>query len=62
MENQCLFQTAKDFKNVYKEKQKLMLGTHLLCLIFYRLCYAAVLKILIYYAQYYAHAKVLLKI
>ena len=26
-------------------------------LIFYLLCYAAVLKIFIYYAQYYAHVK-----
>ena len=26
-------------------------------LIFYLLCYAAVLKILTYYAQYYAHVK-----
>ena len=26
-------------------------------LIFYQLCYAAVLKILTYYAQYYAHVK-----
>ena len=31
-------------------------GTSLLCL-FYLLCYAAVLKILTYYAQYYAHVK-----
>ena len=31
-----------------------MLGIGLLCLFFYLLCYAAVLKILTYYAQYYA--------
>ena len=30
------------------------IGTGLLCLFFYTLCYAAVLKILTYYAQYYA--------
>ena len=29
------------------------LGTGLLCLFFHLLCYAAVLKILTYYAQYY---------
>ena len=28
-----------------------------LCLFFYLLCYAAVLKFLTYYAQYYAHVK-----
>ena len=32
-----------------------MVGTSLLCLFFHLLCYAAVLKILTYYAQYYAH-------
>ena len=50
------------------------IGTGLLCLlnflpiirdrpimlIFYLLCYAAVLKILTYYAQYYAHVKTVL--
>ena len=35
----------------------LLIGTGLLCLFFYLLCYAAVLKILTYYAQYYAHVK-----
>ena len=35
----------------------LYLGTGLLCLFFYLLCYAAVLKFLTYYAQYYAHVK-----
>ena len=30
------------------------LGTGLLCLFFHLLCYAAVLKILSYYVQYYA--------
>ena len=33
------------------------LWTGLLCLFFHLLCYAAVLKILTYYAQYYAHVK-----
>ena len=33
----------------------LRLGTSLLCLFFHLLCYAAVLKFLTYYAQYYAH-------
>ena len=32
-------------------------GTSLLCLFFYLLSNAAVLKILTYYAQYYAHVK-----
>ena len=32
-------------------------GTGLLCLFFYLLCYAAVLTFLIYCAQYYAHVK-----
>ena len=37
---------------------KWSVGTSLLCLFFYLLCYAAVLKILTYYAQYYyAHVK-----
>ena len=30
-------------------------GTGLLCLFFHLLCYAAVLKTLTYYAQFYAH-------
>ena len=34
-----------------------LLGTGLLCLFFYLLCYAAVLKFFTYYAQYYAHVK-----
>ena len=34
---------------------ELMVGTGLLCLFFHLLCYAAVLKNLTYYAQYYAH-------
>ena len=33
------------------------LGTSLLCLYFYLLCYAAVLINFTYYAQYYAHVK-----
>ena len=33
------------------------IGTGLLYLFFYLLCYAAVLKFLTYYAQYYAHVK-----
>ena len=37
----------------------LLLGTSLLCLFFHLLCYAAVLKILTYYAQYYAHVKMI---
>ena len=36
------------------------LGTGLLCLFFYLLCYAAVLKILTYYAQYYAQEELCL--
>ena len=32
-----------------------VLGTSLMCLFFYLLCYATVLKILTYYAQNYAH-------
>ena len=35
----------------------LLIGTSLLRSFFYPLCYAAVLKILTYYAQYYAHVK-----
>ena len=35
----------------------LQLGTSLLCSFFYQLCYAAVLKILTYYARYYAYVK-----
>ena len=35
------------------------LGTSLLCLFFHLLCYAAVLKILTYYVQYYAHVKMI---
>ena len=34
-----------------------MLASILIMLIFYLLCYAAVLKFLTYYAQYYAHVK-----
>ena len=36
-----------------------ILGTSLLCLFFHLLCYAAVLKFLTYYAQYYAHVKMI---
>ena len=38
----------------------LYIGTGLLCLFFYLLCYAAVLKNLTYYAQYYAHVETVL--
>ena len=38
----------------------LTLGTGVLCLFFNLLCYAAVLKFLTYYAQYYAHVKTVL--
>ena len=38
----------------------LLLGTGLLCLFFYLLCYAAVLKFLTYYAQYYVHVETVL--
>ena len=38
----------------------LLIGTGLLCLFFYLLCYAAVLKFLTYYAQYYAHVETVL--
>ena len=40
-----------------KNHVHLRLGTGLLCLFFHLLCYAAVLKNLTYYAQYYAHVK-----
>ena len=36
-----------------------MNGDRPIMLIYYLLCYAAVLKILTYYAQYYAHVKYL---
>ena len=35
----------------------LLVGTSLLCLFFHLLCYALMLKIFTYYAQYYVHVK-----
>ena len=44
---------------VFEAFYYIWLGTSLLCLFFHLLCYAAVLKILTYYAQYYAHVKMI---
>ena len=52
-------QTTPRYSTVNTLPYAPQLGTSLLCLFFHLLCYAAVLKILTYYAQYYTHVKMI---